>query len=230
MAVLTNEIEDWQNGIVDPSTILLIQKRITTTTLLTTDLLAAADGIRSAVLQKICQSEQLRKEPPPSPIDMVNEAHQSSPTPSTPSPFGLHSMGVRLILGIANFEHPPLARTISAYTRSPKCWHRKRNLPFVASLASVFKTACLVSLRCIIIQSSFVGLSKCSNPRIHQNRWIRLLACAFFSIPYLLLSSMCFAFPMLWSNIVNIRGFLRTHFEKAYNETCFYSFRFSDCK
>jgi hypothetical protein len=102
----------------------------TTTTFLTADLLVAADGIRSAVLQKIYSSVQL-KEGPSLPIEatggMMTQASSPNPTTTPLRPIGLRYMGVRLILGIAEFSHP-LLHERGFYTLDGK--HRLFTMPY----------------------------------------------------------------------------------------------------
>lgn len=87
------------------------------TVLVTADLLVAADGIRSAVLKQM----QSRIPPllPATPTNPVT-AHNSQY-------LGLRSIGVRLILGIADFSHP-LLNERGFYTLDGR--HRLFTMPF----------------------------------------------------------------------------------------------------
>jgi hypothetical protein len=83
------------------------------------DLLVAADGIRSAVLGKLVyEKEEEEEEEEEEQQQQQQKALKLSPeeectkhicdTNKLPTNIGLRRMGVRLILGIADFEHPHL--------------------------------------------------------------------------------------------------------------------------
>lgn len=110
---------------------------IPTTVTVVADLLVAADGIRSAVLSKLyrmystnCQSGESNDDA--GHCDSTTESprlEQSpiSPAPIIPSDVGLRYMGVRLILGIAEFTHP-LLHERGFYTLDGK--HRLFTMPY----------------------------------------------------------------------------------------------------
>jgi 2-polyprenyl-6-methoxyphenol hydroxylase-like FAD-dependent oxidoreductase len=92
-------------------------------TTIVADLLVAADGIRSAVLQKLYQS-------PKAPAEKPEGTCSCTATISSSTRFGLRYMGVRLILGIADFSHPILHER-GFYTLDGK--HRLFTMPYQSS-------------------------------------------------------------------------------------------------
>ena len=107
-----------------------------TTVATTADLLIAADGIRSTVLQKLYNKKIEEEQPlltlcsaissPPLPLPLP------LPPPSirdSPERYGLRSMGIRLILGIADGIDHPLLRERGFYTVDTK-GHRLFTMPY----------------------------------------------------------------------------------------------------
>ena len=95
--------------------------------LVVADLLVAADGIRSGILAKLYRSH------PSSPTNIVSDedneatAVDQKEQPFVPQKVGLRCMGVRLILGIAEFSHP-LLNERGFYTLDGK--HRLFTMPY----------------------------------------------------------------------------------------------------
>lgn len=100
------------------------------------DLLVAADGIRSAVLTKLYRSVSLVGTSVVSDdddvdvdVDQYNE-DETKESSFVPHEMGLRSMGVRLILGIAEFFHP-LLNERGFYTLDGK--HRLFTMPYTSN-------------------------------------------------------------------------------------------------
>jgi hypothetical protein len=94
------------------------------------DLLVAADGIRSAVLQKLYRSPKPLEAQQNNKLPIVDEEKKDDPSPSKSLANGLRYMGVRLILGIADFTHP-LLNERGFYTLDGK--HRLFTMPYQSS-------------------------------------------------------------------------------------------------
>lgn len=92
------------------------------------DLLVAADGIRSSVLQKLYNRKDAEED---------EKSNLPNPSPRPPPPnirenperYGLRSMGIRLILGIANGIDHPLLRERGFYTVDTH-GHRLFTMPY----------------------------------------------------------------------------------------------------
>lgn len=103
------------------------------------DLLIAADGIRSAVLSKIYRSKALVSSPVVVSDDDKEITKENATVHETgfmPREMGLRYMGVRLILGIADFSHP-LLNERGFYTLDGK--HRLFTMPYSSNRFSKTK-------------------------------------------------------------------------------------------